>query len=97
MHFLSLARLSPRSFPQDSDVVVSLFSLTSFPGSLFSASLSRWNRLRKAEKRDPGNEVVFSSVGSGMVQMWYMQCGVSTEPERIPVLRGNRGVRGVSF
>ena len=26
MHFLSLARLSPRSFPQASDVVVSLFS-----------------------------------------------------------------------
>ena len=37
---------------------------TSFPGSLFSASLGRWKkgtkggkRPREAEKRDPGNEV----------------------------------------
>ena len=31
---------------------------TSFPGSLFSASLSHWfQRLREEEKRDPGNKV----------------------------------------
>ena len=37
------------------------FHSTSFPGSLLSASLGRWflQRPREAEKRDPGNEVVF--------------------------------------
>ena len=51
------------------------FHSTSFPGSLLSASLGRWmflQRPREAEKRDPGNEVVFHC-GDMCRSEWWAQ------------------------
>ena len=60
-------------------------SATSFPGSLFYASIAVEKTTMEAEKRDPGNEVG-SSVGSG-----YVAAKVRSQVKSIFTLKKKKG------